>query len=125
MKSRLNVMPKERRFVVPLLFVAIVFASDNPLYGENFTSLSPLTVASSPADGLIASPEPDWPQWRGPRRDGISDEKGLLSSWPDGGSESIGKQAGQGTSLKTSQPGRRFTPTAGSIASTRKAPWAC
>lgn len=91
MKSRLNVMPKEIRFVVLLLFVAIVFASDNPLYGENFTSLSPLTVASSPADGLIASPEPDWPQWRGPRRDGISDEKGLLSSWPDGGPELLWK----------------------------------
>ncbi len=37
------------------------------------------------ADGLIASPEPDWPQWRGPRRDGISDEKGLLPNWPPEG----------------------------------------
>ena len=38
-----------------------------------------------PADGLIASTEPGWPQWRGPRRDGICDEKGLLASWPQGG----------------------------------------
>ncbi len=36
-------------------------------------------------DGLIASPEPDWPQWRGPRRDGISEETGLLQSWPENG----------------------------------------
>lgn len=36
-------------------------------------------------DGLIASPEPDWPQWRGPRRDGVSDEKGLLTTWPKDG----------------------------------------
>ena len=36
-------------------------------------------------DGLIASPEPGWPQWRGPRRDGISGEKGLKASWPEGG----------------------------------------
>ena len=36
-------------------------------------------------DGLIASPEPGWPQWRGPRRDGISGEKGLMQSWPAGG----------------------------------------
>ena len=36
-------------------------------------------------EGLIASPEPGWPQWRGPRRDGISDERGLLASWPAGG----------------------------------------
>jgi outer membrane protein assembly factor BamB len=28
---------------------------------------------------------PDWPQWRGPNRDGISTETGLLQSWPDGG----------------------------------------
>lgn len=34
---------------------------------------------------LIASPEPDWPQWRGPRRDGLCTETGLLSAWPPGG----------------------------------------
>ncbi len=27
----------------------------------------------------------DWPQWRGPRGDGISSEKNLLQQWPDGG----------------------------------------
>ena len=27
----------------------------------------------------------DWPQWRGPNRDGVSAEKGLLKSWPKGG----------------------------------------
>ena len=26
-----------------------------------------------------------WNQWRGPNRDGISTEKGLLESWPDQG----------------------------------------
>ena len=24
----------------------------------------------------------DWPQWRGPNRDGISSETGLLKEWP-------------------------------------------
>ena len=86
MKSCLNGMTKEIRFKVLLLFVAIVFASDKPS-----------TIASSPADGLIASPEPDWPQWRGPRRDGISDEKGLLESWPEGGPELLWKIDGMGT----------------------------
>ncbi len=38
-----------------------------------------------PAEGLIASPEPGWPQWRGPRRDGISDETGLMREWPQDG----------------------------------------
>ena len=27
----------------------------------------------------------DWPQFRGPARDGISGETGLLRAWPDGG----------------------------------------
>ena len=97
MKSHLNVMLEERRFGVLLLFVAIIFAVEKPLYSETFASLSPLTVTSSTADGLIASPEPDWPQWRGPRRDGISDEKGLLSSWPDGGPKLLWKIDGLGT----------------------------
>ncbi len=29
----------------------------------------------------------DWPQWRGPGRDNMSTETGLLRSWPDGGPE--------------------------------------
>jgi outer membrane protein assembly factor BamB len=27
----------------------------------------------------------DWPQWRGPNRDGVSTEKGLLQQWPQSG----------------------------------------
>jgi len=43
------------------------------------------STAAAVTEGLIATPEPDWAQWRGPRRDGISDEKGLLERWPEGG----------------------------------------
>jgi outer membrane protein assembly factor BamB len=46
----------------------------------------PLPVSaqeSSPT--LIRSDMTDWSQWRGPRRDGISEETGLLSSWPADG----------------------------------------
>ncbi len=49
------------------------------------------------ADGLIATPEPDWPQWRGVRRDGISAETGLLQSWPAAGPELLWKIDGLGT----------------------------
>jgi len=46
-------------------------------------------AAAAPAaeDGgkLVACKEPGWPQWRGPRRDAVSDETGLLASWPEGG----------------------------------------
>lgn len=32
-----------------------------------------------------ASAEVGWPQFRGPRRDGVCDERGLLTSWPETG----------------------------------------
>ncbi len=54
------------------------------------------SAAEPPADGLIASPEPGWPQWRGPRRDGISQEKGLLPDWPDAGPKRLWKVGGLG-----------------------------
>jgi outer membrane protein assembly factor BamB len=31
----------------------------------------------------------DWPQWRGPARDGKSEETGLLKKWPEGGPERL------------------------------------
>lgn len=38
----------------------------------------------------------DWPQWRGPNRDGISGETGLLPSWPTGGPRLLWKATGLG-----------------------------
>src|SRR5688572_4371179 len=35
-------------------------------------------AASAHKASLIASPEAGWPQFRGPRRDGVSEERGLL-----------------------------------------------
>ncbi len=37
-----------------------------------------------------------WPQWRGPARDGISTETGLLSSWPAAGPPLVWKTRGLG-----------------------------
>jgi outer membrane protein assembly factor BamB len=40
----------------------------------------------------------DWPQWRGPNRDGVSKETGLLQKWPEGGPKLLwqSKDLGQG-----------------------------
>ncbi len=38
----------------------------------------------------------DWPQWRGPRRDGISSETGLLKQWPADGPPLAWKSTGLG-----------------------------
>ena len=39
----------------------------------------------------------DWPQWRGPNRDGISKETGLLNQWPVEGPPLVWKTTGAGT----------------------------
>jgi outer membrane protein assembly factor BamB len=44
----------------------------------------------------------DWPQWRGPHRDGISAETGLLDSWPKGGPPLLWKTQGLGEGYASS-----------------------
>lgn len=39
----------------------------------------------------------DWPQWRGPKRDGVSTEKGLLKAWPAQGPKLLWQATGLGT----------------------------
>ncbi|MGH9656912.1 MAG: PQQ-binding-like beta-propeller repeat protein, partial [Bryobacteraceae bacterium] len=53
----------------------------------------------------------DWPQWRGPRRDGISAETGLLKSWPADGPRLVWKTTGlgEGYSAFSVAGGRLFT----------------
>jgi outer membrane protein assembly factor BamB len=43
---------------------------------------SAVAVTTTP---LIETADSDWPQWRGPERDGTSKETGLLKQWPAGG----------------------------------------
>src|SRR5258707_3532294 len=43
----------------------------------------------------------DWPQWRGPNRDGISTETGLLKDWPAGGPRLVWKATGLGKGFST------------------------
>jgi len=53
----------------------------------------------------------DWPQWRGPNRDGISSERGLLKDWPAGGPPLAWKTsgAGEGYSSFATANGRLYT----------------
>lgn len=64
-----------------------------------------LQSAFSPA------PDPDdWPQWRGPNRDGKSNETGLLKTWPTNGPRVIWKKAiGDGYSSITVVGNRLYT----------------
>ena len=53
----------------------------NKLLGACFTIIC---LCLLPGTTLFAA---DWPQFRGPNRDGISTETGLLRQWPEGGPE--------------------------------------
>ncbi|HEY2951147.1 MAG TPA: PQQ-binding-like beta-propeller repeat protein [Verrucomicrobiae bacterium] len=43
----------------------------------------------------------DWPQWRGPNRDGISQEKGLLKEWPKEGPKLLWRIGDAGSGYST------------------------
>ena len=86
-------LPLSARIIVCLL--AVWVAGGGRSAHADRTEALPAAVVAQP-DGLIASPEPGWPQWRGPRRDGISSETGLLKSWPDTGPRLLWKVDGLG-----------------------------
>ena len=66
-------------------------------------AVSLLVVSTSRGD--------DWPQWRGPKRDGVSTEKGLLASWPKEGPKLawMVKDAGLGFSSFAVRDGKVYT----------------
>jgi len=78
-----------------LLPAAVLAENQSPQPATAPPGLSSSIPAAIP-EGLLASPEPDWPQWRGPRRDGVCNETGLLSSWPQAGPERLWTVSGLG-----------------------------
>jgi outer membrane protein assembly factor BamB len=64
---------------------------------------------------LALSPAADWPQWRGPNRDGVSKETGLLKEWPADGPPLRWKRTdiGPGYSTPVVAGGRVYVQTTG------------
>jgi len=75
------------------------FAGRYPVFGKEFTmrptATALLLTAILPATALCLSN--DWPQFRGPYRDGRSIERGLLSKWPEAGPTEVWSFQGLGT----------------------------
>src|SRR5215471_2403337 len=66
------------------------------MYARTFTLLVSgflLSLSSALAD--------DWPQWRGPNRDGLSKETGLLKAWPKDGPKQLWKNSEVGGGYST------------------------
>jgi len=55
-----------------------------------------LVAASVVRRVFAATGTPEWPQWRGPLRSGVSSEAGLLPSWPSSGPHSLWSISGLG-----------------------------
>jgi outer membrane protein assembly factor BamB len=67
-------------------------------------TLAGLAAAATPLEpvgGTIRARVGEWPQWRGQDRTGLSQEKGLLRSWPEGGPRLLWKVTGLGGGYST------------------------
>ena len=64
----------------------------------SFTAVAALVslVTEAAAPVGVQLPENEWPQWRGPRRDAISTDTGLLQAWPEEGPKLAWKASGLG-----------------------------
>ncbi len=72
---------------------------------------SKTTKSAGLTDVRASTTEGEWPQYRGPNRDNISTDKGLLDSWPADGPKLAWKQSGlgQGYSSVAIADGKLFT----------------
>ena len=74
---------KELSKLVMIVSIATLVAC--PPASSEPPAASSLATAEVPAETIHQSAGADWPQWRGLRQDGISNETGLLAKWPEGG----------------------------------------
>jgi outer membrane protein assembly factor BamB len=63
---------------------------------KNTRVLLPAILLLALAQQALAQSQASWPQWRGPNRDGISKETGLLKQWPAEGPPLVWKASGAG-----------------------------
>src|SRR6185437_12927511 len=55
-----------------------------------------LSLLAAPVLRGAANSSPEWPQWRGPDRSGVSSETGLAKSWPASGPSAAWSISGLG-----------------------------
>jgi outer membrane protein assembly factor BamB len=70
-----------------------------------------VAVFTAEISAQVPSGPGDWPQWRGPNRDGISSDTGLLKEWPEEGPKLVWQvdSVGVGYSSLVVKDGRVFT----------------
>ncbi len=82
-------------------------AAEKPAPGPATTIGSGVSAIPTVGGGTVKAAPGDWPQWRGPNRDGISMETGLLKEWPADGPPLLWKIKGLGRRILGRFGGRR------------------
>jgi len=87
--------------------------STTPMKSLRIPSLvGSLVLVAGPLFGDTPQSGFDWPQWRGPARDDLSKETGLLKQWPEGGPKKLWSFTNAGGSstrrIFDAQTGRRL-----------------
>jgi outer membrane protein assembly factor BamB len=78
--------------------LTLVFATGAALLGAAAPgSLDPNRQTKTAATAAAGN----WPQWRGPMRDGVSTETGLLATWPQGGPPKLWSASGLGAGFSS------------------------
>jgi outer membrane protein assembly factor BamB len=92
-----TLLPLESRLMNRFAFSIVVF--------------SLVAVFTAEISAQVPSGPGDWPQWRGPNRDGISSDTGLLKEWPEEGPKLVWQvdSVGVGYSSLVVKDGRVFT----------------
>ena len=65
------------------------------------TATAAALILCVPAFSAGDAPDSDWNQWRGPKRDGLSPDTGLLKAWPAGGPPLAWKATGLGSGFSS------------------------
>jgi outer membrane protein assembly factor BamB len=97
------------------IVAAVIYAASNSqqhafTFTTSAVAASTSDAAESDQPGALTAAA-DWPQWRGPNRDGVSTETGPLQDWPDDGPPLLwtAKGLGHGMSSVSVADGRILT----------------
>jgi outer membrane protein assembly factor BamB len=109
----MNWYTKHRNAVAFVLLAFLMAIIGYNLFDRYY--VPPLPEAEKPMTAsVVATSIGDWPQWRGPHRDGVSAESGLLRTWQEGGPKLLWTfdRAGCGYSAPAVVSGKIFLPGA-------------
>jgi outer membrane protein assembly factor BamB len=87
-----------------VIAAAILYAASGTKQHAYTFATSPVattTALESNAAAASAVASGDWPQWRGPNRDAVSKEIGLLSDWPEAGPPLLWTASGLGRGMSS------------------------